>query len=826
MFHYTNQNTTLSSNRRQLTSNNDNRSMNEVYFHPYDGTGAPARALSSVHGRSASDMNDNFNTSTDFEYSAQSGWEDDDDEPMDILYEQEVEDGSFPGDPRHHRHSTGDLRAVHHTNAHHHTRHHSEPINMGSSSFDLQLTTTADHLMALLQREANDYSVPLPVRYYPSEFTDIDSSEDNQDDKKSSKTSIGPWRKRIASWMYDVVDHFQYDRNVVSVALRFIDQYVGHLLVEHDRRHKRAESGIGSSRGRSSSSSSSSQPIKRRHFQLIAVTSLYLAIKVHGELMENDPTTGDEYDVVASLVHEVDGRAFLGKPLDKALDNNDDDEEDASSKSSQESDDDLRHVNSKLSELKRRQRKGRRFLSNFSLPIGHHHTIDQPNSSRTVIKMAKVPKAAHSNLPYKPRKRGMLSGPLRLHSFVELSRGLFTSRDITDTEKKILVALNYVVNPPTSRRFVGEQLRMLALCFTSAVDGVGGVLPTDAEVMATAAERMLGIDRKEILDKVLANACAQIEGAASVPSLSIGCLPSVLAYGAMVNAVEEEFEKLVASEGKDLGMDAIMEMEREDIMEPSSSPQLEDFQRHYRRYSRNTSPSPTSNSTPANVESDRELFLEAWKEQFLVTVFHATNCFLSPESQDIYKVRELLLDQVSNGTEDGTPTTSPGSSSPTEGSKQSPKKRSPRSPRSVTLSNSPNRQQFRGGSFFHQRSGSNASSTTSLLSPYDSQGRTVSAKSVASPSFHSVYGSSTSTGPRRSHYYKQTSAPIISEVPDMNNREHCLDTAKRYRRFVSQSSDVSQTINRPMSANFDNSSWRISADAFQPPNPANPLFSA
>ena len=29
--------------------------------------------------------------------------------------------------------------------------------------------------------------------------------------------------------------------------------------------------------------------------------------------MENDPITGAEYDVVASLVHEVDGRAFLGK---------------------------------------------------------------------------------------------------------------------------------------------------------------------------------------------------------------------------------------------------------------------------------------------------------------------------------------------------------------------------------------------------------------------------------------------------------------------------------------------------------------------------------
>jgi hypothetical protein len=57
----------------------------------------------------------------------------------------------------------------------------------------------------------------------------------------------------------------------------------------------------------------------------------------------------------------------------------------------------------------------------------------------------------------------MLSGPLRLNSFVELSRGLFTSHDITDTETKILKALNYVVNPPTSRRFVGELVRIFGL---------------------------------------------------------------------------------------------------------------------------------------------------------------------------------------------------------------------------------------------------------------------------------------------------------------------------------------------------------------------------
>ena len=166
----------------------------------------------------------------------------------------------------------------------------------------LRLSESADHLHSLLSREARDYSVPLPARYYPTEFVEGGSGS-------GSKASIGPWRKRIASWMYDVVDHFRYDRNVVGVALTFIDRYVGHLLVEDARRE-------GSSRS-SSGSSSSSGPVKRRHFQLIAVTSLYLAIKVHGELCEDDPTSGEAYDAVGSLENEVEGRMFLGRPLDE-----------------------------------------------------------------------------------------------------------------------------------------------------------------------------------------------------------------------------------------------------------------------------------------------------------------------------------------------------------------------------------------------------------------------------------------------------------------------------------------------------------------------------
>ena len=160
MFHYTNQNTTQSSSRR-LASND--RLMNEtaataaatatnngVYFHPYNSGSAPARDTSSMsHARSASD----FAYHSHHQYTMEEE-NYDDEEPMDILYEREMMSTAM-GD---HLHS--------HARGGHHHRHHSEPANLHaavSTNLDLQLTNTADHLMGLLQREANDYSTPLPV---------------------------------------------------------------------------------------------------------------------------------------------------------------------------------------------------------------------------------------------------------------------------------------------------------------------------------------------------------------------------------------------------------------------------------------------------------------------------------------------------------------------------------------------------------------------------------------------------------------------------------------------------------------------------------------
>ena len=105
--------------------------------------------------------------------------DDDDDaqEPMDLMYEREVQQrGGL--DHHHHYHYN---RRDHRDNIDHRPRCQSEPIlrsasaiasDAASNDLDMRLSMSSDHLVALLQREAGHYSTPLPVRYYPTEFAE------------------------------------------------------------------------------------------------------------------------------------------------------------------------------------------------------------------------------------------------------------------------------------------------------------------------------------------------------------------------------------------------------------------------------------------------------------------------------------------------------------------------------------------------------------------------------------------------------------------------------------------------------------------------------
>jgi len=66
------------------------------------------------------------------------------------------------------------------------------------------------------------------------------------------------WRRKICEWAFGVVDHFEYSREAVSLAMNYLDRYA-------------------------SFAHSKGMPLSRKAFQLAAVASLYLAIKIEGK---------------------------------------------------------------------------------------------------------------------------------------------------------------------------------------------------------------------------------------------------------------------------------------------------------------------------------------------------------------------------------------------------------------------------------------------------------------------------------------------------------------------------------------------------------------
>jgi len=94
---------------------------------------------------------------------------------------------------------------------------------------------------ALVERE-DAYTVPPP------------SSERRQRDGLLAERHSCPpaWREKICEWCYQVIDHCDIDRGVVSIALNYFDRFLSARALEDED-----------------------------SFQLLAMTSLYLAAKLH-----------------------------------------------------------------------------------------------------------------------------------------------------------------------------------------------------------------------------------------------------------------------------------------------------------------------------------------------------------------------------------------------------------------------------------------------------------------------------------------------------------------------------------------------------------------
>ena len=78
------------------------------------------------------------------------------------------------------------------------------------------------------------------------------SSGSHSSKSSSSASSINEiWREKICEWAYQVIDHFDYSREVVGVAMHYLDRYLA------------------------------TRTVNKKVFQLAAMTSLFLAIKLY-----------------------------------------------------------------------------------------------------------------------------------------------------------------------------------------------------------------------------------------------------------------------------------------------------------------------------------------------------------------------------------------------------------------------------------------------------------------------------------------------------------------------------------------------------------------
>lgn len=109
---------------------------------------------------------------------------------------------------------------------------------------------TVDHLKFLLSQEAGAYPICVDYLSMVRQLSSVDSGD---------LVSEG-WRRKLCEWSYEVVDHFGFGRDAVGIALNFLDRYVAIKIQECNI------------------------VIGQREFQLLAVTCLYMALKIHGEV--------------------------------------------------------------------------------------------------------------------------------------------------------------------------------------------------------------------------------------------------------------------------------------------------------------------------------------------------------------------------------------------------------------------------------------------------------------------------------------------------------------------------------------------------------------
>jgi len=134
------------------------------------------------------------------------------------------------------------------------------------TAYYLTMVDLVDRICVMLEQESRfydteDYLAPeFQQKLAPlSEVEDLDPREPSPTTTSSAASSSAgssssineTWREKICEWSYQVVDHFDFSREVVSVSISYLDRYLA------------------------------TRAVNKKMFQLAAMTTLFIAIKLY-----------------------------------------------------------------------------------------------------------------------------------------------------------------------------------------------------------------------------------------------------------------------------------------------------------------------------------------------------------------------------------------------------------------------------------------------------------------------------------------------------------------------------------------------------------------
>lgn len=140
-----------------------------------------------------------------------------------------------------------------------HTKTHLPPHHEPSQNLCRKMVELRERMNSLFEQEATVYKT---VDYLEHEYQQrltlvcdaalIDDLMRSNDSLASSSSGINDvWREKICEWSYQVIDHFDFSREVVSVSMHYLDRFLA------------------------------TRPCNKKIFQLAAMTCLFLAIKLY-----------------------------------------------------------------------------------------------------------------------------------------------------------------------------------------------------------------------------------------------------------------------------------------------------------------------------------------------------------------------------------------------------------------------------------------------------------------------------------------------------------------------------------------------------------------